>query len=76
MAKLTLNVDSRVVSRAKQYANRRGISVSMIVETYLSAIAEPPSPTTGGTPILKALRGVLKNANVDDYRKHLASKYR
>ena len=43
MAKLTLSVDSRVVSRAKQYAKRRGVSVSEMVETYLAAVAEPPS---------------------------------
>ena len=42
MAKLTLSVDERVVSRAKQYAKRRGVSVSEMVEAYLSAVAQPP----------------------------------
>jgi len=41
--KLTLSVDDRVVSRAKQYAKRRGISVSKMVEGYLAAVAEPPT---------------------------------
>jgi hypothetical protein len=76
MAKLTLSVDTRVVSRAKQYAKSRGVSVSQMVETYLAAVAEPPSPKAGGSPILRSIRGVLKRANVDDYRKHLAAKYR
>jgi len=76
MAKLTLSVDSRVVSRAKQYAKRRGVSVSEMVETYLSAVAAPPSSTTGGAPILRSVRGVLKNADIIGYRKHLAAKYR
>ena len=76
MAKLTLSVDDRVVSRAKQYAKRRGVSVSEMVEGYLSAVAEPPSPATGAASILRSVRGVLKNADIDQYRKHLAEKYR
>jgi hypothetical protein len=76
MAKLTLSVDSHVVSRAKQYAKLRGVSVSEMVEAYLAAVADPPSRATGGAPILRSVRGVLKNAEIDDYRKHLAAKYR
>jgi uncharacterized protein DUF6364 len=76
MSKLTLSVDARVVSRAKQYAKRRGLSVSKMVETYLSAVADPPSPSAGDAPILQSVRGILKNANIGEYRKHLAAKYR
>jgi len=76
MAKLTLSVDNRVISRAKHYAKRRGVSVSAMVETYLAAVADPPPPAAGAAPILHALRGVLKHADVGEYRKHLAAKYR
>ena len=76
MGKLTLSVDSRVVSRAKQYAKQRGVSVSEMVEAYLAAVAKPPSPATGTAPILRLVRGVLKEADIDGYRKHLAAKYR
>jgi len=76
MAKLTLSVDHRVVSRAKQYAKRRGVSVSKMVEGYLAAVAEPPSSTTEAAPILRSIRGILRHADIDDYRKHLAAKYR
>ena len=76
MAKLTLSVDSRVLSRAKQYAKRRGVSVSAMVEAYLAAVAEPPSPATGAAPILRSVRGVLKSADIGQYRQHLAEKYR
>jgi len=76
MAKLTLSVDHRVVSRAKQYAKLRGVSVSEMVETYLAAVAEPPSPATGAAPVLRSVRGVLKNGDINEYRKHLAAKYR
>jgi hypothetical protein len=76
MAKLTLSVDSRVVSRAKQYAKLRGVSVSEMVEAYLTAVADPTSPPTGAAAILRSVRGVLKHADISEYRKHLASKYR
>jgi hypothetical protein len=78
MAKLTLSVDNRVVSRAKQYAKRRGVSVSEMVEAYLAAVAEPASSATGAAPILRSVRGVLKdkNADIEEYRKHLGAKYR
>ena len=76
MAKLTLSVDTRVVSRAKQYAKLRGVSISEMVEAYLTAVAEPPSPATGAAPILRSVRGVLKHADIDGYRKHLAAKFR
>jgi hypothetical protein len=69
MAKLTLSVDDRVVSRAKALAKLRGVSVSRLVEDYLARISEPPSPAKGATPILHSLRGVLRSADIDEYRK-------
>jgi hypothetical protein len=76
VAKLTLSVNGYVISRAKQYAKRRGVSVSEMVEAYLAAVADPPSPAGGGAPILRSVRGILKNADITGYRKHLAAKYR
>ena len=75
MAKLTLSVDDRVVSRAKKYAKRRGVSVSKMVEDYLAAVTDPPPAAVGDTPILQSLRGILKGADVGEYRKHLETKY-
>ena len=76
MAKLTLSVDSRVVSGAKQYAKRKGISVSAMVEAYLAAIAKPDASGTASAPILRSVRGILKGGEIEDYRKHLTAKYR
>ncbi|MGA2148723.1 MAG: DUF6364 family protein [Bryobacteraceae bacterium] len=75
MSKLTLSVDGGVVSRAKRYARQRGTSVSRMVEDYLSAVAEPSSPATRDTPVLRSLRGSLRKADLGEYRKHLAAKY-
>lgn len=76
MAKLTLSVDDGVVSRAKQYAKSRGVSVSEMVETYLAAVAAPVHCASGGAPVLRSVRGILKHADMKEYRKHLAAKYK
>ena len=75
MSKLTLSVDNQVISRAKRYAKQHGVSVSKMVETYLAAVAAP-APSTPDTPILRSLRGSLRKANPEEYKKHLAAKYR
>jgi hypothetical protein len=76
MSKLTLSVDDAVISRAKRFAKKQGVSVSKMVEAYLAAVAGPAAPVAANTPILRSVRGVLKNADLKDYRRHLASKYR
>jgi len=76
MAKLTLSVDDHVITNAKQYAKRRGVSISEMVEAYLAAVSDPPSLARGATPILRSVRGIIRNADVNEYRKHLAAKYR
>jgi hypothetical protein len=76
VSKLTLSVDGGVVARAKRYAKARGVSISKMVETYLIAVAEPPARDPVDTPILRAVRGVLKKADVKHYRRHLETKYR
>jgi len=75
MSKLTLSVDKTVVSRAKRYARQRGVSLSAMVETYLAVVSEPPAAKTL-PPILQSVRGTLKKANWEAYRKHLVEKYR
>ncbi|MGA2593879.1 MAG: DUF6364 family protein [Bryobacteraceae bacterium] len=76
MSKLTLSVDSRVVIRAKRYAKQQGVSVSKMVEAYLATVAQPPSTATRDAPILRSVQGVLSNAQIGQYREHLAAKYR
>lgn len=74
VSKLTLSIDDSVVSRAKRYAKRRGVSVSKLVENYLNAVSEPARPDDE-PPILRSLRGSLKKADLSAYRKHLEEKY-
>lgn len=77
MSKLTLSVDPAVISCAKSYARRRGVSVSELVETYLAAVSgKAPPESKQMPPVLRSLRGSLKNADLRDHKKFLASKYR
>jgi hypothetical protein len=72
--KLTLSVNPAIVSRAKRYAKRQGVSVSRLVEGYLASVADEPA-ATDLPPVIASLRGILKNADTDAYRKHLVRKY-
>lgn len=81
MPKLTLNVDSQVVRGAKQYAQRRGTSVSRLVETMLRLVAasgrgagrdrSAPAPA-----VLARLRGSLARGDRRAYRRYLERKHR
>jgi hypothetical protein len=64
MAKLTLSVDDRVISRAKQYAKQRGLSISGMVEAYLAAVADPPAPAKGVAPIEVSMKRILFDTNI------------
>ena len=76
MSKLTLSVDKAVIARAKRYAKQQGTSVSGMVESYLDAISESGARIpTHVPPILRAVRGSLKKADLNEYKKHLAAKY-
>ncbi len=75
MSKLTLSVDENVVQRAKRFAEKRGTSVSQLVQQFLDLLARPPKPEED-TPVLRQLRGILKKGDREDYREHLVAKYR
>jgi len=73
-AKLTLSVNPAVVSRAKRYAKRQGVSVSRLVEAYLASISEEAA-TADLPPVVASLRGALKKSDPGAYRRHLVRKY-
>jgi hypothetical protein len=79
VSKLTLSVEDAVVRRAKRYASRRGTSVSRLVEQFLDLVSRPePGRDQGLTPLLKRIRAETKgvSADVADYHRYLARKYR
>jgi hypothetical protein len=78
MPKLTLSVDGEVIERAKRYAEKRGTSVSKLVQTFLDNVSAPPSTRDELSPITRRLYGALRGsrASKKDYLDYLARKYR
>ncbi len=76
--KLTLRMDTELIESAKQYAAENGKSVSRIVADLFTIIKnEKVSSDDGLSPLVKSLKGILKNKAVleMDYKKHLEDKY-
>lgn len=73
--KLTLSLDKDVIENAKKYANKKGTSVSKLVENYLRVIVQDESvaanePVTEYlaeeelSPIIKSLTGIIEKNKV------------
>ncbi|MEO6893641.1 MAG: DUF6364 family protein [Ginsengibacter sp.] len=84
--KLTLNIDDKIVARAKRESAKRNVSLSFIVENYLDRFANNHSQkkTKESEPsLLERIRKYTKNAKPlsedFDYKKaiheHLDEKY-
>ncbi|MFL6196957.1 MAG: DUF6364 family protein [Thermoanaerobaculia bacterium] len=78
-AKLTLKLDSEVIEQAKVYAERRGTSLSRMVETYFAILTKGEDSTkTRPTGVVAELAGLLSGRDIDetkDYAEYLAKKY-
>jgi hypothetical protein len=75
--KLTLRLEDHLISQAKSYAEQAGKSVSQIVAEYFKLLtSEKTKLSQPSTPITKSLRGLLKEATLDeeDYKKYLEKK--
>ena len=76
--KLTLRLDDKLIRGAKRYARDTGKSLSQVVTEYFAAITSVDLPEFTATPIVAGLRGILKDARVDDerdYHAHLEKKH-
>jgi len=73
-AKLTLSLDKKTIESAKKYAQKRGKSISKIVQDYLSSISRNDSTATLNSlgPITQELHGVLKGKVSLDYKLDIA----
>jgi hypothetical protein len=77
--KLTLRLEDQLIEQAKSYAAEAGKSVSQVVADYFKMLTtERARQTSPATPITKSLRGILRDAKLDekDYRKFLEEKHR
>ncbi|MBI4871488.1 MAG: antitoxin [Candidatus Riflebacteria bacterium] len=78
--KLTLRMDEDIIKQAKSAAREMGKSLSEMVEDFFAVLTRVRGKRSRGelTPTVRALKGCLRGATVDetDYCKHLEEKYR
>jgi hypothetical protein len=79
--KLTLRLDDTVIRKAKKTANKKGVSLSRMVEDYFKAVVDQGTREVRESPVLYEVAGVLSGKQDAaqlraGYRKHLAEKYR
>jgi hypothetical protein len=79
-SKLTLKLDKDIIERAKRFAERRGTSLSRIVESYFSGLSEAEEPIQDElTGVVAELAGILSGTQVgdpeDEYTDYLVRKY-
>lgn len=71
--KLTLTIEEKVIDSAKQYAQKKGKSLSHIVENYLMSISSNEKKTDNLSPKVAKLMGVIKLPKDFNYKKELGS---
>ena len=76
-AKLTLNMDRDIASKAKAYARSKGRSLSDLVEDYLRFLTSSETDTEPElTPRVRSLLGSIKIPKELDYKKELGTQLR
>jgi len=58
--KLTLNVDDKIVARAKRASARRKVSLSSLVEDYLEELSEKDAQIKKSKPALDIIERIRK----------------
>jgi len=78
--KLTLSLNEQVIERAKIYAKDNEISLSKLIESYLSSLLERKTQDIEITPLVESLSGVISLPSDFDYRSdytdYLLEKYK
>lgn len=69
--KLTLTVEKDVIELAKVYANKKGRSLSDLIESYLKTLVQKDNNKKPLSPNVKKLLGAVKVPKGFDYKKEL-----
>ncbi len=78
--KLTLNLNKDVIERAKDYAKSHKVSLSRLIESYLSSLTSKKKQVNEITPLVESLSGVIQLDKDFDYKEsytdYLIEKYK
>jgi hypothetical protein len=70
--KLTLTIEQEVIKTAKVYAQKKGKSLSELIENYLKTLTSNKIDEKDISPKVKELIGVIKLPKDFDYKKAMA----
>ena len=79
--KLTLNLNKSVIEQAKDYAKNNRVSLSKLIENYLSSLTTKSEKKIKPkvSPLVKSLTGVIPDETKNDYKAgyhdYLSEKY-
>lgn len=71
--KLTLTIEGKVIASAKKYAQKKGKSLSNLVENYLKSISSKETDAKALSPKVTKLMGVIKLPEDFDYKSELGN---
>ena len=78
--KLTLSLDQTIIEDAKHYAQSNNISLSKLIESYLSTLTKRKGDSFEITPLVASLSGVISLEEEFDiknsYGDYLIEKYK
>jgi len=69
--KLTLTIEQQIIEQAKSYANKKGRSLSDLIESYLRALVRKEEKEQELSNEIKKLMGSVKLPKEFDYKKEL-----
>ena len=71
--KLTLTIEDKVISSAKKYAQKKGKSLSHLVENYLKSVSTRDISAFPISPKVSKLMGIIKLPKDFDYKTELTN---
>jgi len=75
-AKITLYSEDELILEMKKFAKAKNTSVSKLVNGFFKTLlADAKSTTKKDAKITTSLLGVLKDTDIDDYKKYREEKY-
>jgi len=75
-AKVTLDIDPNLIKQAKSYVKKNKVSLSVLIENYLSLLTKKSEVVSVVSPLVESLTGVisLKESDNKNVKRFLDSK--
>lgn len=67
--KLTLSLSKRVIENAKEYAKSHKVSLSQLIENYLSSLIKKEEKEIKVSPLVESLTGVIPKEEEAGYKR-------